>query len=71
MLQIHNVEWSFAHDTSGAVAPSSSGVYNRRVSGYGASHLLPNPRFAWTSDTRQPLSEISLDTLYRLQTKRI
>lgn len=29
---------------------------NGRVSGYGASHLRPNPRFARTSDTRQTLA---------------
>ena len=31
---------------------------NKRVSSFGASHLRPNPRYARTSDTRQPLSEI-------------
>ncbi len=30
---------------------------NKRVSGYDASHLHPNPRFARTSDTRKTLSE--------------
>ena len=33
---------------------------NKRVSGYGASHLRPNPRYARTSDTRKTSSEIAL-----------
>jgi hypothetical protein len=44
-----------------AVAPLSSpywlGAYNRCISGYGASHLRPNLRFARTSDMRQTLGE--------------
>ena len=32
--------------------------YNKRVSGFMPSALRPNPRFARTSDTRQPLSEM-------------
>ena len=31
---------------------------NKRVSGYGATHLRPNPRFARTSDTRRTLYAI-------------
>ncbi len=31
---------------------------NKRVSGFGASHLRPNPRFARTSDTRWPLYDM-------------
>jgi hypothetical protein len=34
-------------------------AYNKRVSGFGASHLRPNPRFARTSDTRQTLSDMA------------
>jgi hypothetical protein len=31
---------------------------NRRVPGFGASHLRPNPRSTRISDTRQPLAVI-------------
>ncbi len=40
------------------LALPSARSHNKRVSGYGASHLRPNPRFARTSDTRQTLDEI-------------
>ena len=34
--------------------------YNKRVSGFGTLCLRPNPRFARTLDTRNPLTEIAL-----------
>lgn len=37
--------------------------HNKRVSGYGASHLYPNPRYTRTSDTRQPLSEMRINLI--------
>jgi len=57
-----HIELLFLHDTSVAVAPSSShslGAYNRRKSGYGLSPSaqigsLRSP----TSDMRQPLEEV-------------
>ena len=33
---------------------------NKRVSGFGTSCLRPNPRYARTSDTRQPLGVIAV-----------
>lgn len=39
---------------------------NKRVSGYGASHLRPNPRFARTSDTRHAVMRYG-----RLQSREI
>jgi hypothetical protein len=36
---------------------------DKRVSGYGASHLRQNPRYARTSDTRQPLGEITVSLI--------
>ncbi len=43
---------------SGANTLGSARSYNSRVSGYDASHLRPNPRFARTSHIPQPLYEI-------------
>jgi len=40
-----------------------SGSLNKRLSGFGASHLRPNPRYALTSDTRRPLAEMLLEVM--------
>jgi len=46
-------------ETFGFLASPSARSYNMRVSGYGASHLRPNPSLSlMTSDTRQPISKI-------------
>ena len=53
-----NGKGPFAHDSLlPSVAPTLTGAYNRRVSGFGL-RLRPNLRFARTSDTRQPLDEM-------------
>jgi len=52
-------------DTFGVLASPSARSYNRRVSGFGASHLRPNPRFARTSDTRRTLYESAALVLRR------
>ena len=46
-------------------ASTLTGSHNKRVSGFGASHLRPNPAFGWTSDTRQPLGDISLGGYFK------
>lgn len=56
---------TFAHDSSIAVAPSSSltlGAYNSLVSGSG---FQPSPKSpSATSDTRQPLGAMAESTIY-------
>ena len=39
------------------VATTLSGAYNRRIFGFGTSHLRPNSPFGRTSDMRQRLGD--------------
>jgi len=45
-------------------APCPNRAHNKRVPGYGALHLRPNPRYARTSDTRQSLSKEKYAKMY-------
>ncbi|MBT9145657.1 MAG: hypothetical protein DDT42_01532 [candidate division WS2 bacterium] len=53
----------FLHDSAETLgflaSPFRARSYNKRVSGYGATHLRPNLPFGQTSDTRKPLYEIT------------
>ncbi len=53
-----------------SVAPTLTGAYNRRVSGFGTSCLRPNSPFGRTSDTRNTLYDIPPRSLIkRFKTK--
>jgi len=57
---VHMLTGPFAHDSSVAVAPSSSLRSERITDAYLVHSVHPNPRYARTSDMRQPLYEIAL-----------
>jgi hypothetical protein len=66
--KLTDYESSFGAERFGTscLASPSTRSYNKRVSGYGATHLRPNPCFApQTSDTRQPLYAIAYEEVIK------